>query len=245
MKVTLWIPCGGEHPKSWQQVESYMQTKLPEGVTELLWKRSAPGSVERWNRVIREFLESDSDWLWSVHDDILYHPDTLIRLMSWNKPLISALVFHRMNPALPHVWRVIKDGDRKICGQLVGDIKRWFMERERNILPGPQVIEPRPDDALIDVTFTSTSCTLIHRSVLEALREPMNSHWFAQKDLEMGGGEDRNFFEHAVEAGFTPYVDRSCIAGHMFGGQPTGVMDFILWETHPLYSDVEVFDDDN
>ena len=242
--VMQWIPTGGRAPMSWRQVECYMQTRLPANVEEIEFKLSPTGSIEHWNQVVREFLKSGHEWLWSVHDDILYHPETLARLMSWNQPLVSALTFHRTNPALPHVWRVVKDGERSICGQLVGDVKRWFMAHEKWILPGPQVIEPRPEDALIEVTFTSTSCSLIHRSVLEALREPMDNRWFQQKDLVAGGGEDRTFFEAAIEAGFTPYVDRSCVAGHMFLAQPTGSMDFILWETHPLYSDVEIFDDD-
>jgi hypothetical protein len=244
--VMQWIPTGGRHPESWRSVECYMNTHLPANVEEIEFKTSPAGSIDIWNKVVREFLKSEHEWLWSVHDDILYHPDTLVRLMSWNQPLVSALTFHRTNPALPHIWKVIKDGEQSICGQLVGDTKRWFMEKhEKWILPGPVVIEPRPDDALIEVTFTSTSCSLIHRSVLEALEEPMHGDWFMQKDKTTGGGEDRSFFEAAIEAGFTPYVDRSCVVGHCFGAQPTGVMDFILWETHPLYSDVEVFDDDN
>jgi hypothetical protein len=86
-----------------------------------------------------------------------------------------------------------------------------------------------PEDALTEIGFTSTSCTLIHRSVLEALREPMNEKWFVLDNNEVGGGEDRNFFQHAAEVGFPGYVDRSCVAGHLNGDLASGVPDFMVW----------------
>jgi len=88
-------------------------------------------------------------------------------------------------------------------------------------------MDPRPDDALVPVSFTSTSCTLIHRSVLEATEDP----WFLWDDDFNGGGEDRRFFESATKAGFTPYVDRSCIVGHLGGDVPTGAADFMAWSS--------------
>ena len=231
MKVMLWVPTANARPESWLQVEAYMATVLPPGV-ELKFKRSLPGNQsETWNRVVLDFLESDCEYLWSVHDDIVYHPDTLARLLSWEKPLVSGLVFMRQNPAMPHIWVKGDNGHHK---QLIEETRDWFMKRERNILPGAQVIHPCPEDALVEVAYTSTSCTLIHRSVLERLREPMAEQWFLVR--ETGGGEDVRFFEYARAFGFIPYVDRSVICGHLFGIQPTGVMDFILWAKHPLFS---------
>jgi hypothetical protein len=89
----------------------------------------------------------------------------------------------------------------------------------------------RPDDALTDISFTSTSCTLIHRSVLEAMRPLVNDEWFLWDDDYNGGGEDRRFFEAAKRSGFPAFVDRSCIAGHLVGDIPTSSADFIAWDS--------------
>lgn len=96
---------------------------------------------------------------------------------------------------------------------------------------GAFVIDPRPRDALTPIDFTSTSCTLIHRSVLEAMRPKVNDVWFQCDDDFAGGGEDRRFFQYALEAGFPAFVDRSCVVGHLARTVPTSVMDFIAWDS--------------
>lgn len=227
-KVTLWVPCGSKRPESWKQVEAYMQTEEPDGVEQLYWVRTTPGNVHAiWNKAIREFLESDSDWLWSVHDDVLYDPGTLVRLMSWDKPLVSALVFHRQSPQLPHIWKSYEEGGP--YSMRIDDTYKWYLKHPKEVAFGAHIIHPRPDDALAEIDFTSTSCTLIHRKVLEGMRELVGDSWFKFDDETKGGGEDRRFFEIARQAGFIGYVDRSCVAGHIIGDEPTGVADFVMW----------------
>ena len=83
-----------------------MHTKVPEGYS-LNFKLTPPGDTMRtWNDLTRGFLESGAEWLWSVHDDVVYHPLTLERLLSWNEPTIGALIFTKQNPALPHIWKI-------------------------------------------------------------------------------------------------------------------------------------------
>jgi hypothetical protein len=96
-------------------------------------------------------------------------------------------------------------------------------------------MNPCPPDALQAIDFTSTSCTLIHRSVLEAMREPVQEIWFKWDDDYNGGGEDRNFFDNARACGFTPYIDRSAVVGHNVGAIPTSSADFIAWMQSSVY----------
>jgi len=230
--VTLWIPCGTVRPESWLQVEAYMNTRLPDGYS-MTFKRSPRGNVEEiWNKVVCDFLAGKDEWLWSVHDDIVYHPDTLPRLLSWYQPIVSALVFMRQNPAYPFIYQW--NGERYI--QDVDGTRDWFKAHERNILPGAQVIDPRPDDALVEADFTSTACCLFHRSVFEDLRETMGEQWFTVDDKVWNGGEDRTLYQMAQNIGYQTFIDRSCIAGHLFGAQPTGAMDFMLWAEHPIFT---------
>ena len=198
---------------------------------ELTWVRSAANNPKySWNKVVKDFLSTDGDYLWSCHNDVCYHPDTLPRLLSWDKPLINALVFMRNGPSLPHIWKSYDE--HKIYIMRVNDTREFFMRHpESHRTWGPQVLQPRPDDALAEVDFTSTSCTLIHRTVLEAIKEKYGEEWFLMDDDYYGGGEDRRFFERAREVGFPAYVDRSCIAGHISGDTPIGVLDFMVWTT--------------
>ena len=183
-----------------------------------------------WNKVVKDFLETDGDWLWSCHSDVAFLPETLPRLLSWDKPLVSALVFMRGGPTLPHIWRSYSD-EHKLYAMRVMDTKNFYWRHPESIKWGPQVMQPRPDDALAEIDFTSTSCTLIHRKVLEAIKVKYNEEWFLMDNDYSGGGEDRRFFERAREVGYPAYVDRSCIAGHLAGDIPMGVMDFMAWES--------------
>jgi hypothetical protein len=140
------------------------------------------------------------------------------------------MMFMRMGPIAPHIWAGKPEGlpdGPGYCTRL-RETCQWFYQHEEAIKFGPQVLEPRPDDALYRVDFTSTGCTLIHRSVLEAMKDP----WFVKDVGELKDqGEDRYFFENARAAGFDGYVDRSCIAGHMRTDVSTGVVDFMVWMT--------------
>ena len=226
-EIVLWIPTGSARPESWLQIEGLLNTRIPDGYTMRFYRtRPSVDPMKTWNDAVENFLASGAEWLWSVHDDVVVHPLALERLLSWNEPLISGLVFTKENPAFPHIWKLNDEGRHT---QPVDEIKEWFMAREEDIRPGAQVLYPRPADALTPVSFTSTSCSLIHREVFEKL----GGDWFAMD--ERGGGEDRRFFAKAMVRGFTPYVDRSCICGHL-GLWPSGVMDFILWQGHPLFN---------
>lgn len=224
--ITLWVPAA-ESPK-WPCVMSWLNMEYPDDC-RMTFVRSGANNVKySWNKVIKDFLETDSEWILSSHNDVVFHPGTLPRLLSWNQPLVSALIFHRQSPTIPHIWRGETPGQRPYV-QRIQETRQWFMQHMEYIQPGPQLMEPRPDDALIETDFTSTSCTLIHRSVLESMKKDCGEMWFQWDDDYGGGGEDRRFFEIARRVGFTPYIDRSCIVGHIVGDIPTSAMDFMMW----------------
>ncbi len=195
-----------------------------------LYRGGANNPKYSWNQAIRDFLKTDDEWILSVHNDVVVDPGTLMRLLSWNKPLVSALIFMRVGPPLPHIWKSYADeGGRMV--QRINDTREWFYEHSDYIRIGPFVMEPRPDDALVSIDFTSTSCTLIHRSVLVDMQPLVNDVWFLCDDDINGGGEDRRFFQFAKQAGYDAFVDRSCVVGHLARNVPTSSMDFIAWDS--------------
>lgn len=226
MKITLWVPAA-EQPR-WPCVMSWWNMETPDGKRmEIVPGRVVANNIKySWNDTLKKFLDTDSDYILSMHNDVVAAPKTLMRLLSWDKPLVSALIFMREDPVAPHIWRKRSNTDK--YNLRIQDTFRWLMEHKA-INFGPFVMEPRPDDALAEIDFTSTSCTLIHRSVLEKMRERVQDMWFKWDDDLLGRGEDRNFFSNASEVGFQAYVDRSCIVGHLVGDIPMSSADFVAW----------------
>jgi GT2 family glycosyltransferase len=230
MTITLWIPAA-EAPR-WPCVQSWWNLDTPNG-EKLRMIRSGPNNVRfSWNKAVLDFLTGPDEWLFSVHNDVVLSPGTLTRLLSWNKSLISALIFMRQSPVIPQIWQAYQDdGHDGHYIQRINDTRNWFYEHKEWIRFGPYTIDPCPDNALVEIDFTSTSCTLIHRSVLEAMRPIVKDIWFEWDDNYNGGGEDRRFFENALKAGFRAYVDRSNVVGHLVGDIPTSAADFIAWDS--------------
>jgi hypothetical protein len=219
--VTLWVPAADD-PK-WPCVFSWFGMRVPPPHRCRLI-RSRPDAIELvWNAIVSDFLRGGDEWLFSCHNDIVFAPGTLERLMSWQQPLVSALVICRKPPHLPFVYREW-DGEHRALVQ-VEETAHWILTHPGALQLGPCVLEPRPEDALVRADFASTACVLIQRDVLAAIEPP----WF-QRDAPTEGGEDRYFYEKAAAAGYTLYVDRSCLAGHLPGEHPVGVLDFLAWQ---------------
>lgn len=234
MNITHWVPTGSTIAH-WPCVLSWINMVIPDGATRTFYKGKVNNPRYSWNKAVKDFIASDSEWLFSTHDDVVYEPETLRHLLSWNQPLISALVFMRQSPVVPHIWKSYKKGE--LYAHRIQDTHDWFMSHKEYIRFGPFIMTPRPEDALAPIDFTSTSCTLIHRSVLEAMSKECGEEWFVCDDDEYGGGEDRRFFEIAGRAGFQGYVDRSCIVGHLTGDIPTSSAEFIAWNSISVFHD--------
>jgi hypothetical protein len=185
--------------------------------------------IVSWNSVLTDILKTDTDYILSMHNDVIAHPQTLMRLLSWDKPLVSALVFMRKSPVVPHIWAG-QDGSGPPYSIRIRDTMDWFQAHPEAIKFGPMVLDPRPEDALQEVDYTSTSCTLIHRSVLEQMCSVCGDYWFRwDTDRPNGGGEDSRFFVTARSVGFPAFVDRSCIVGHLIGEIAACSADFVAW----------------
>lgn len=232
--IWLWVPAA--NGPTWQGVDSWFQTRLPSGYGLTFKHTGADGDGINgaWNRLVEAFLKSGDEWLFSCHSDITYLPFTLVRLLGWGKPLVSALHFHRMPPHGPLVFRgEIKPHHYRTQ---FDETRDWLLAHPELIRPGAAMLDTDPDnlvadDALAPVDFTSTGCVLIHRSVIAAIEPP----WFVYEYPI--GGEDRRFFEKAKAAGFQAHVDRSVIAGH--GTPPAGAMNWLAWDKSSTYQEEE------
>jgi GT2 family glycosyltransferase len=150
------------------------------------------------NEIVRSFLDShDADWLWFLDTDMTFEPDILDRMIESahprDRPILGALCFS------------LQEGYRA-CPTI-------YVPREDNRVGR---LFDYPKDTLVRA-LTGAGCLLIHRSVLEKMREkyPPPYEWFQEASL--GGlpvGEDITFCIRAEAAGIPVHVDTSIKCGH-------------------------------
>ncbi len=229
-KVVVGIPAGG--PPTWALHDSLMTLRAPQGFTEV--RAGTPDRPmpipEARDALVQGLLGMpDHGWLLQLDRDAIMHPQTLMRLMSWDLPIISPLVFGRYPPVIPIAFSQERpDLGPNEYDVAIDEIRDWIGTHKEMWTSAPLVLEPLPHDALVQRAFVGTHCLLVRRDVFEAIEPP----WF-QRDCEPGHqatGCDRYFCKKAIAAGFPIYMDRSVVASHMYGERPLGALDFLAWD---------------
>ena len=220
MKYMIGVPTLGA--PTWPTFDSLLQLKTPDG-GQLQYQRVSGFAVDiARNHLVDALMLSDCDAILMVDSDATLHPDTLTRLASWNVPIVGALAFSRTWPVLPTICSGRCD-DYTTYWVQVEETKQWLTDHPELITAGSALLDVPPEGSLRplheDGGFTGGHCLLVHRSVFEALEPP----WFSNRK----GYEDRYFCEQAIAAGFPAYVDRSVVAGHVYGEAQAGALQFM------------------
>lgn len=231
MPVAVGTPALGS--PTWAFTESLLGLKAPaEGFTFI---RRGPLAVDvARNELVEAFLKMPETFthLLLVDSDAMLHPQTLLRLLSWDVPIVGALAFTRYGPCYPTVYRgenVTTPGSFQVRMTEVHE----YVNMHRELMSSkPVVLEPRPPDALYEVDRTGCHCVLIRRDVLEKMPAP----WFVA-ELMKRNREDFYFYEQAQKAGYRVYVDMSCMAAHLYGDRPLAAMDHMVWNASSEYTD--------
>lgn len=167
------------------------------GVSEWLEQRSGPNVARARNLLVERFLATEHSWLWMVDTDMTWQPDALDRLLSDGKHVVGGLCFGMgEGRPVPTIFDTIT-------------------------LAGEDVIvrvESYPRDRLVSCVATGAAFLLVHRDVLEAVRDRQFSAafpWF--QETERDGypvGEDVTFCLRAGECGYQVHVDTRVKVGH-------------------------------
>lgn len=182
------------------------------------------GRIERYssanitnsrNGIVRSFLDdTTAEWLLFLDSDMKFEPDLADRLVEaacdHGAPIVGALCFGTDQ------------------GSLFATLYQMVQE------PGdefPHMVRYNawPEDEMFEVTATGAACLLIHRTVLESMREkyPEPYPWFQETVLGTGPmGEDVTFCVRARLQGFPVFVHTGIHVGHA----KTTVL------THEMYS---------
>jgi hypothetical protein len=135
-----------------------------------------------------ETLESGAEHLFFMDDDHAFAPDLLLRLLRWERKLVTPLCLMRSAPFnVVSFDGNIEEGDPPIRHRL-------------------DLSEHEPQ-GLVELTAGGTAGMLIHRDVLEVLDPPWFEYGFISEDLL--------FCDKAIAAGFTLHCDMSARLGHI------------------------------
>ncbi len=151
------------------------------------------------NLLVRDFLSTDLEWLWTVDTDIVFIPNTLKRLLdvaSVHRPVVSAL-YHTFKNA--------------------GKIPAMFLAGDDHEFP------PIPENdfelgTLITADAVGAGCLLIHREVLEKIMKDNDGQYCWFRERVAGNrdiGEDLSFCMRVTESGFPIYVHTGIQVAHV------------------------------
>lgn len=162
------------------------------------------------------FLKNtEFEWLWMMDSDMEHPIETGIRLASHNKPIIGALYFHRGKTHDPFVFEYsgkFKDKYDRMTHRwkpLRDEVFEFLEMHKVPMRDGALVIDDPAIDPVWNVDAVATGSMVIHRSVLETMKQP----WFEYRDL--GTSEDLMFcYEAKNDYGIDVWADVSTICGH-------------------------------
>lgn len=157
----------------------------PEGtVTE--WRVGSNRGVCR-EQLARVCIDRGHDWLFFVDDDQVFQSDCLLRLLSYDQPVVSALILQRGAPFLPTIYKS-KQNDK------------FF----------PLNLQSVGDNDLVTCAGVGTGGLLIRGDVLRTLDDGRPLFEYSERF-----GEDLYFSNRCAEAGIQMLVDTGCRMGHL------------------------------
>jgi glycosyltransferase involved in cell wall biosynthesis len=200
---------------------------------EIRIKAHAGGLADGRNRMVRGFLEdTDAEWLFMVDTDMLFPPDTVDRLLASadpeERPIMGGLCFGYSadgGPGRPSVIPTVYEYARVMKDDIeyyVGFVDNKDYER----------------NAINRVAATGGACLLLHRTVMEDLRDTIGENWFSPLTHATGDGgrsriysEDFSFFVRCMQYGIVAHVDTSVKTGHYKGNV---ILDEEYYEDYSL-----------
>lgn len=169
------------------------------------------GLIEARNSVAAKFLaDTTAEWLFILDTDMGFAPDTLQRLLDVadpvQRPIVGALCFAQRE--------VEQDGMSGFRCAPRATIIDWVDTGEGKRFAGRSAWAP---GSVVQCAATGMACIVIHRNVLEKLRELNGPAWYERIPTAEGGllGEDVSFCVRAGAAGFPVYVHTGVRTTHL------------------------------
>ena len=162
----------------------------PENVLTVFARGSAIS--ENRNHITETALKTGADWVLYLDDDHILRPDTLMRLLSTDKDIISAHYTQRQEPFNSVLMSTELDSGVFLWKQLASK-----------------------ESGIISVAAAGAGCLLVKRNVLEALEPP---YWTLGQINPASWGDDLHFCSRVRKAGFEIFCDLDNPIGHIMTG---------------------------
>jgi hypothetical protein len=141
------------------------------------------------NDIVKAAQEAGCTHLIMMDTDMIYHPQTITRLLSHHLPVVGAMTFRRYPPFDP---LMLQKGEKKYR---TVDTDGW------------------EEGDLVEVDATGTGCLMFDMKVFEKMPFP----WFKFRKNEDGStiGEDIGFCQDLKAAGYRIFVDTAVPSSHL------------------------------
>ena len=197
-KLSIGWVSGGSVKSKFAFSVSAICINPPHGIkiNKVITFQSSVIAVNRQSLIDEFWRSDDADWLLLLDSDIVISPEDLFTL--WNakdkeeRPVVLGTYFLLGVPSGSHPLNPMP--------ALFGE---WNKEINQS-----QFIHPLPYNKLIRVYRAGLGCTLLHRSVIDKLKEKYgNDNLFAEDyTVKPNIGEDFSFFAKVEECGIPVYA---------------------------------------
>lgn len=183
----------------------------------------ADGIAGARNKAVEQFLgDKDSEWLFWIDTDMGFAPETIDRLLQVadpvERPIVGALAFAQKQNC--------QDGMGGWTTSLVPTIYDWVdLEGESGFLSR----RTYPVNKLVPCAGTGSACVLIHRTVLEAMRDKFGTWYDRVPNPTANGrlmGEDLSFCMRAGAIGVPVHVHTGVRTTHF---KPVWLSEADFW----------------
>lgn len=184
-------------------------------VGKIAHQSSANVSLSR-NKVVADFLTTDGEWLLFLDSDMVFPPDTHVRLLSAAQASGAKVI-----------------GGLCVMVDPEGVVPTLYLPHHEGVT---RVQLDYEDDTITQVYATGAACLMVHRDVLDAIQaaRPDESYpWFAEQQIKgRWVSEDLVFCFRAGDVGFKIYVDCTLPIGHQKYGR--------IWTAADIRSNVSM-----
>jgi hypothetical protein len=185
IKVLAGAPCG-KTPVCDGFYDCFYGLMLPEGSPRI---RAKSGSVpQNLNALVEEAIKFECTHLFIVEDDSMFASDTVLRLLSHNKDVVTGLCLQRNPPFRPYIY----DGFDEKTGMIWRELKST-------------------DKGLIRVCATGMGGILINMNVFKLLNRP---YFYTTYVEEKEWGQDILFASDLHKAGVEIFCDTGATIWH-------------------------------
>lgn len=154
-------------------------------------------------KIVEAVLKSEHfDFIWWLDDDMVFPQDTLSRLLSHGKPVVTALAYQRREPYNPCIfdWSPLPKHEQPIAPKSVVEVGGIYDH-----------VHDVEHTGLRKVDGCGAACSLVDVDVYRKLDEAGKRPWYSNKNF----GEDLYFSRLCNEAGIPIYADTDLIIGHL------------------------------